>query len=253
MAGNQRRIWDFIVRRPIFYILMRRLHIRRGRSHQPVVHLVRPRCAQLFLMYGGLDAFQPGDLVNGLRLIDFFRASGLGDRNLTWVKDPYLDDYRRGIGRAAPTLAALEVWHQEYVQTQKHISAVYTLGYSSGAYGALYFGHLLGVKKVFAFSPRTATFWKDKATRAKLLERMSQGNGVTEYEIAFAVGNKRDRTFAEMLAGCPGVKLHPYTECGNTHFLMHYLAEKGLLRAVFPDFVAAQPVSSGAEAPHSGG
>jgi hypothetical protein len=253
MADNQRRIWDFFVRRPVVYFLMRRLHRKRGQSRQTVVQLVRPRCAQLFLMYAGLDAFQPGDLVNGLRLIDFFRASGLGDRNLTWIKDPYLDDYRQGIGRDAPNLAALEAWHRDYVPSLQHIREVYTLGYSSGAYGALYFGHLLGVKKVWAFSPRTATRWKDKATRAKLLERMSTGNGVTQYEIAFATDNKRDRIFAEMLAGCPGVTLHPYDGCEGTHFLLHYLAEKGLLRSVFPAFVGTQPISSGAEAPHRDG
>jgi hypothetical protein len=253
MDAKRRRIWDFFARRPVVYFLMRRLHRRRGQSRQPVVHLIRPRCAQLFLMYAGLDAFQPGDLVNGLSLIDFLRASRLGDRNQTWIKDPYLDDYRQGIGGDAPNLAALEAWHRDHLQSLQHIREVYTLGYSSGAYGALYFGHLLGVKKVFAFSPRTATLWKDKATRARLLERMSTSNGVTQYEIAFATANKRDRLFAEMLAGCPGVTLHPYDECGGTHFLLHYLAEKGLLKSVFPAFAGTQPISSGAETPRPGG
>jgi hypothetical protein len=161
------------------------------------------------------------------------------------VRDPYLEDYRRGIGPDAPDLAALEAWHREYVRSLAHVGEVYTTGYSSGAYGALYFGHALRARKVWAFSPRTATPGGDEESKALLYERLARSNGVTEYEIWFAPENKLDRAFADRLAGCPGLTLRPYEGCGATHFLLNHLADEGRLRSLFPAFAGAVPVSPG--------
>jgi hypothetical protein len=241
----RRHIWDFLLGSKIFYEVVRKLHLNRARSRQPVVRLVRPQCSQLFFLYAGMDAYLRGGKVSGMGLFEFLKASGLGDRNLTWVKDPYLDDYRRGIGRDVPDIAALGAWHREHVRSLEHIQDVYTLGYSSGAYGALYFGHLLRARKVWAFSPRTATPKGDAAAKALLLERMAKPNGVTEYEICFAADNKEDRSFGNVLAGCPGVTLRAYEGCGATHFLLNYLVEKDQLRSLFPAFAGSVPVNSG--------
>jgi hypothetical protein len=241
----RRFLLDLLVRSRLVLRLMRKLHLSRAGARRPVVHLVRPRCTQLFFLYAGMDAYIRGGRVSGMSLIEFLRASRLGDRNLTWVRDPYLDDYLQGIGHEVPDLAALEAWHQKYVRSLMHVQDVYTTGYSCGAYGALYFGHLLRARKVWAFSPQTCTPEGAPAALALLRERLAEDNGATEYEICFAAGNKEDRSFAEFLAGCPGVTLRAYEACGSSHLVLNYLAEKDQLRSLFPPFAGVAPVTAG--------
>ena len=120
------------------------------------------------------------------------------------------------------------------------MNEVHAIGYSSGAYGALLFGHLCRMQSVWAFSPRTARPKSSGETKARLRELLSVHNGVTQYHLWHSAGNKRDGAFADMLAGCPGVTVHPFTESGDEHSLLRYLAERGLLRSILPPFVPSE-------------
>lgn len=221
--------------------LARRLMLKRYMSIRPVVQLTRAQCSQIFFLYGGMDAIGK---VSGMGLFTFLQATGLGNRNLTWLRDPYLDNFRRGISPDVPDVPALEAWHRQYLEARPAVRDIYTLGTSSGAYGALLYGHLLQAKTVWAFSPRTVHPHGDAAARAELRERLLTHNGVTTYEVCYAAGNKRDRVFVDTLADCPGVRIHAYRGYGSTHFLLNHLADADKLRSLFPPYAAAAQLDS---------
>jgi len=209
-----------------------------------VVHMERRSCAQLVFCYGGLDAFLGSQgMVSGMSPLEFMRLSGLFGRNLTWIRDPYGDDFMRGTGPDIADAQALAAWTRDYAQSLPQVREVHAIGYSSGSYGALMFGHLCRMQSVWAFSPRTSRVEQAERAKAELAEMLSVHNGVTRYQIWFASGNRRDRAFAERLAGCPGVTLHPSEEGGSRHFLIRYMAENGALRTILPAFLPATPGS----------
>lgn len=215
----------------------------------PFVHLTRPHSAQLFLIYGGMDAYVDGASICSMGLLRFMQVSGLGCRNLTWIRDPYFNNYEGGFGPEIPYRPSLEEWHRQHVASLPHVREIYTLGYSSGAYGALWFGHLLGAKKAWAFSPRTADWATDAAAKAALHKRLSQSNGVTEYELWYARRNRLDRKFAEAVSDCSRVNVHVHARHGGTHFLLDRMIQSGEFQALLP----ADPGVAGISSPMASG
>jgi hypothetical protein len=133
----------------------------------------------------------------------------------------------------------LAAWTREYIDSLPQVREVHALGYSSGCYGALMFGHLCRMQTVFAFSPRGSRLECAEQDRAWLRNLLATHNGVTRYQIWYSYKNRRDEAFAEMLADCPGVSLHPSREGGSRHALIRYLAENRALRGVLPAFLPA--------------
>jgi adenylylsulfate kinase-like enzyme len=219
----------------------RRDLLARAPSSKAVVNIVRKSSAQLVVIYGGMDAFlgAKGKL-DGISPMEFFRVSGLFGRNLTWVRDPYGDNFMQGVSASLNNPQAVAEWTRSYVRSLPHVREVHAIGYSSGCYGALMFGHMCRMQTVWAFSPRTSRIENAAEARAQLKNMLSAHNGVTQYHIWYSYKNKFDRAFAEFLGDCPGVILHPSRAGGSRHALFRYLAENGALRTILPTFVPSE-------------
>ncbi len=208
-------------------------------SEGNIISLARARCAQLFIIFSGRAGFMmAGGSIGGVPPIQFLRATGLGSRNVTWIRDPNNDNYLQGVGGSIDSLDALSDWLVEHIESQPQIEEVYCIGNSSGGYGALYFGHMLKANTVWAFSPRTATMETAKQAEAALLEKLADDNGVTDYRILFARENDGDREFAEIYADSPGVTLDIHDGFEGSHGLLYRLTEQDKIGDYFPPFLA---------------
>jgi adenylylsulfate kinase len=217
---------------------VRHLLLRKTASSKSVVTIQRPSCAQLMFVYGGLDSFVgTSGMISGMSPLDFFRTSGLFTRNLVWIRDPYGENFELGLSPQIPGVAALAEWTTSHARSFQHVTEMHAVGYSSGCYGALMFGHLCKMQSVWVFGPRSARPKGAAAARERLRNLLSVHNGVTQYHVYFSPQNQRDEAFAKLLAGCPGVTIHPCDEAGDEHALLRYLAEKGLLKTILPPFV----------------
>lgn len=219
----------------------------------PFVHLSRPNSGQLFLIYGGMDAYRNGGSICSMGLLKFLQVTGLASRNLTWIRDPYFNNYAQGFNAEIPDLASLEQWHRQHVASLPHVREIYTLGYSSGSYGALLFGHLLRAKTVFAFSPRTAVteYAADRAAQQALHDRLLEDNHVSDYQLWYARRNGQDRQFAMVLSDCPGVRLQEQTRHGATHFLLDRMILHGEFQPLLPPdpgIAAVSPIDTNGDA-----
>jgi hypothetical protein len=222
----------------------RRDLLARAASTKPVVKLERAGCAQLMVLYGGMDGFLGGKgTLDGMNPFQFFRQSGLFARNLTWIRDPYGANFRQGIDSVVNSAEALADWTTAYARSLAHVREVHGIGYSSGSYGALLFGHLCRMNTVWVFGPRGSRLETAAEDKAWLRNLLSVHNGVTRYYVWYSHGNRYDCAFAENLADCPGVTLHATRASDGRHALLRYLAEHGALRTILPRFL---PVSKNA-------
>jgi hypothetical protein len=203
---------------------------------RPLISMTRKNCAQIFFIYPGLAN-------RVVPYLKFIERSGLGDRNLALVRDPHHENYARGVSDEIPTLAALVDWHKRHLSERPQVTEAYHIGNSSGAYGAMLFGHFLKSKKVWAFGPRTAQLSTANEARAFLKELLADGNGETQYFIHYATSNRRDCAFAEYYAESPGVVLCPYEGSSSTwdHMIMLTLMEDGTMSQLMPPYL---PVSA---------
>ena len=173
----------------------------------PIISLRRPNCAQMFFIYPGLRVGLDDE---GVSFLSMIRDAGLGNRNLALIADPYGENYTRGVGATIPDLASLVLWHKNLLRDLPHVTEFYHLGHSSGGYGALLFGHLLGAKKVWALAPRSARIRNAEPAKAFLKKTLLGGNGITEHVIHYSLSNERDCAFADYFADCSGIVLSPY-------------------------------------------
>jgi hypothetical protein len=234
----------------------------RAGARNTVVVLKRPRCAQMFFIYPGMEVGMRG---RRLTFLELTKQAGIGDRNLALVADPYRENYAKGTGADTPDFASLLGWHKDLLDGLPGIAEVYMLGYSSGGYGALLFGHLLGAAKVWAFVPRTARIETADRAKAFLREHLACYNGVTEYVIFYAPANRRDCAFAEQISRCPGIVLSPYTvpppsaeaaaRASAVEAQMYYhrnllpeIARSGELRRIMPPFRKVSAIGDAADA-----
>ena len=203
-------------------------------ARSPLARVVRPRCAQLFVIFAARR--DPDDTF--VEAGDFLQLSGLAGRNLILVRDPYEVNYERGVAPHLGSSAALAAWIREKRAEMTHVRDVHCLGHSSGGYGALLFGHLIGADSVFAFSPRPASPRGAGWAKQSLVDLLAASNGVTRYRICFSVEHEADRLFAERFASCPGVTLDRRTEFGADHNVLPNLLWNGQLKAMVPPFAA---------------
>lgn len=186
-----------------------------------IVTLVRPNSAQLFFTYaGGLGQ------VEGMNQMTFLQRSGLLRRNVTFLRDPETKFYNEGVSDEITDLEEVLDWHQAYIDSLPHVSEVYCLGNSFGGWSAMFFGYMLGVKKVFGLAP--AGRWG----LDMLHELMLNPNGVTEYEIFYDPKVEDDRTFAETFRDCEGVNFY---ERNHGHLMLRGLLNTGELLEILPE------------------
>lgn len=185
--------------------------------------LRRPESAQLFFVYPGKRRAIAG--VNPM----FLLRAGLGDRNIAFVRDPSARAFEQGIDETLPTFESVVDWHKAHINSLDGLREVYTVGNSGGGYASLMFGHLLGVKAVYAFCPRGPN------RGPKLRRLLSEWNGVTEYHVYYSELDYWDKDFAERLSHLPHLALHPSDpKHRDDHSIMGQMARRGDLSAVFP-------------------
>lgn len=188
--------------------------------------LTRDNCSQLFFVYaGGLG------MVEGMGPMAFLQQSGISDRNVAFVRDPNTHYFSKGVSDELPDLDAVLDWHQSHLDANPHIDEVYCVGNSFGGWSALFFGYMLGVKKVWALAP--AGTWGLKL----LLDMMDDSNGVTEYDIFYSEEEERDKRFAQALKEYPGVQLHERNNHG--HMMIRGMMQSGELPNLFPPLKGA--------------
>lgn len=195
-------------------------------SHEGnISSLVRKNCSQLFLVYAGLwRDFMPS-------APDFLRQCGLGDRNMTILRDPSNSFFENGVSSEINSVEALLKWHYDFLKEQSHIDEVYSMGNSAGGYGAILYGCMLGIDKVYAFSP-------SGPLRLEHLQGIiNHADGRTEVNVFYDPKHRRDAFFAEALGECKGVILHPSPEhIDDGHYVFMGMMERGELPNIFPPF-----------------
>ena len=78
---------------PVERPLLLRFLQRRAEGSKPLVCMPRASCAQLMIMYGGLDAFLGTEgMIETMSPLEFLRVSGLFGRNIVWIRDPYVEN-----------------------------------------------------------------------------------------------------------------------------------------------------------------
>ena len=183
--------------------------------------LTRKRCSQLFFVYSGMKG-----AMEGLSPMTFLQRSGISDRNVACLRDPNGCLYEKGISDEIPSLEAVLNWHEAHIAANPHVTEIYAVGNSHGGWAALFFGYMLGFKKVWALAPG------GPRGRDLLTNLMDRENGVTEYDILYSREIEADRDFAESLAGYPGVNLIRHE--GHGHLMINGLIQDGLLAGLFP-------------------
>lgn len=203
-----------------------------------IVTLERPDCAQLFIVY----AAALSRIMQGMNQMSFLRRSGLLRRNVIFIRDPetvvqgenvHSGYYEKGISPDLPDLDSVLDWQRAYIDSQSHVTEVYSLGNSFGGWSAMFFGYMLAVDKVYALAP--AGLWGKELLR----ELMRDANGVTEYDIYYSREVEKDRDFAETFAGYPSTTLHTRDEYG--HSMMRMMLDSGEIMEMIPPFRAAAP------------
>lgn len=188
----------------------------------------RRKCAQLFFVFPGARRAATGH--NPLYLL----LHGLGNRNLAFIRDAGTDFFDNGISDELPTLDSVVEWQLDHITRLDGVQDVYCLGTSSGGYAAIMFGHVLGANEVFAIAPT------GPKRVAILRDLLTDWNGITDYHIYYSPTVEMDRRFAETLAECPHVILHPSSHPMDNHMLMRQMANRGDLEAIFPPFLGVE-------------
>ena len=201
-----------------------------------VARTVRKGCSQLFVIF----AARRDDNTTFIEGGDFLSGARLGGRNLILVRDPFERNYDFGLGTPIGSVTALASWLREKREEMSHVREVYTLGHSSGGYGALLFGHLIAADRVFSFSPRAARLDGAETAKTALVQWLATHNGKTAYEVCFSPLHPPDLALAERLGRCPGVTLVPRPEFGATHDVMPELLASGELARMMPAFAEAE-------------
>lgn len=188
--------------------------------------LTRPNCSQLFFVYaGGLG------MIEGMGPMAFLQKSGLSDRNVAFVRDPDTYYFENGVSEELPNMDAVLDWHFEHVKANPHVTEVYCVGNSFGGWSALFFGHMLAARKVWALAP--AGTWGRKL----LVDLMAEHNGVTDFEIYYSQDEPKDVRFAEALQNHPGVQTFRKDEYG--HLMIRGLLQSGELPKMLPPHKSA--------------
>ncbi len=191
---------------------------------------------------------------------DFLAASGQFGSSRILLRDSTHYLYLMGCPPDAPGFdALLERLRAEIASLAPE--KVTCVGTSSGGYGALLFGHLLGVDRVHAFAPTVyGSVWLTLLHRDwhQLRYRVSprhlvgelriplplwkyrhmprllrRWNGKTEFSIHVCAHNQHDMTRTKAFAGLPHVNIVAY-EC-ETHQVARHLVREGMLLDVFRD------------------
>lgn len=146
-------------------------------AHQGVIVFEAPSCAQLFIVFTGLGRELMKDSA------DFFRWSGLEDRNVILLHDASGYSYKHGVSEKFRSRDQICDWLAAWLAERTHITEVYCLGISAGGPMAMIAGHRLRAKTVWSFAPRTARGNVAKETQEELAKFVHRVTGKTVPEL----------------------------------------------------------------------
>jgi hypothetical protein len=245
------------------------------RHYENTVTITRKDCSQLFFIYTGLKL-----RVGKVPALDFLKKTGLSNRNIVLMRDPYRAGFQLGITEAIHDLKSLIDWQAS--QVLPHVREIYCIGNSGGALAALVAGHRLKARTVWSFatSPPPRKRWLyppgrerkevdnellssrigesnfDRFDRRLDLEALdeavrtlSEDNGVTDYRLYYVSSNEPDSFVQECLSKCPratpcAVEAPPeWSERDrrkNDHLVLSILNARNELSTLIPAFASAQ-------------
>lgn len=202
-----------------------------------IVCWVRPNSSQLFFVYQGHGHAL---MIHALK---FLQMTGLLNRNVVMFRDVYRCWYLRGVSEQIASAGQLLQWQHNYLSHMTHVRDVYCLGTSTGGFAALLYGHLLGVRSVFAFAPCTiistavleqireqtgeAPPYQDLATV------LAHSNERSNYKVYYNERHETDKQAAQHISHCPGVVLHP--QSGSGHSVVVHMANTRQLQHLLPN------------------
>lgn len=113
------------------------------------LNIVRPESTQLVFVFFGARVPQ------SLDALQFMRDSGIGERNVVFVEDPYHGCYLRGLSEAFPEFDGVVAWQRQLLAaTYPHVNEVFCFGVSAGAAVAMHSACRLGARAAWAFGAR---------------------------------------------------------------------------------------------------
>jgi len=204
---------------------------------EDIIHLIRKDCSQLFIFFTAGKRF-------GLHLspIDFFKESGIFNRNIMFLRDRERMHFMNGIGGNIDNFKKLIIHFKEFLAASPWIKHVYCAGFSNGSLGSVLAGLHLNAERVYSFAHRPGTYkgpckYLDEQVSPRsfdLVEILNQQKINTVFEFHFNVFSK-DMLGCVKLRGLPNVKLKPYWAYGHNTLLT--LNHRKRLNTIFPKFI----------------
>ncbi len=116
--------------------------------------------------------------------LGFFREAGLGDCNLMILRDPDGIGYVAGISKELPSPDAIAGWIERWIGTRSRITNVYSIGVSSGGGMAIWAGHRLAARTVWAFGARTVLpdIRRNAVVRLEAFTKQATGKTIPELQ-----------------------------------------------------------------------
>lgn len=190
---------------------------------------------------------------------EFFRATGSIPVKRLFVRDLHQAWYHRGIPGHGSTIPEMAESLGRLI-AKHEVDRLVTAGNSSGGYGALVFGALLGADTALCFAPQTVldpgvlAGMRDRRWE-KRLTALAKDGGLdprwtdlrralpparrtsTRYEVFFDEEYHLDRLHAEHIGDLEGVSLCPYQE--GKHSIVKLMRDSGDLDRVLRDALRA--------------
>jgi hypothetical protein len=213
-----------------------------------------------------------GGIAGGVSIpvFEFFRVSEGYPSQRVFLRDPRRSWYQLGIPGVGDSAVAVKSLLDETID-RSGAQRVVMAGASAGGFAAMLFGDWCGADATVAFSPQTFIDarnrertgddrWQEQIDALHgsaggrdvvldLLTVLPTRDGKTQHHIHVSTDDRLDMIHAQRMAGCPGVEIVEHVDGG--HRLVKTLRDRGLLRPVMLQALAATVDLPGAGAPPS--
>jgi hypothetical protein len=229
---------------------------------RPDTHVVldlATKSRSLLILFGGIA----GGV--SMPVFEFFRLTSDFPAKKAFLRDPRRGWYQLGIPGVGDSAAAVRDLLDAII-AEADAQRVVMAGASAGGFAALLFGTLCEIDEVIAFSPQTFVDAENRAVAGDhrwpeqiealhslvskraltldLLDVLPVRAGKTRFQIHVSGDDALDMLHARRIAGCGGVEIAEHENGG--HRLVKTLRDRGLLRPLLLDALAARHLSTNA-------